>query len=145
MSTSFPYHSLNDYLDIVFENADPTDDQIMRAKKHYWKMYNTDLKRRRRTKVQEFLVGFTQEETQKLKSLIMGEKGIAPLIRTIVLGFLDQNTTIATQHFNTDKIEQSLALIVSYLEEVMEDNVQPHHIANLIQRINHLEILILDY
>lgn len=143
--SDFPYQSLHDYLDSVFKEHDPTDEQTMQAKKDYWKQYNTNLKRRRRSNIREFLVGFSKEETQKLTSLITTEKGVAPLIRTIVLDFLDQNMDLPIQRRDTKQIEQSLALIIAYLEELLEDATHPHHIQHLIERITHLENSIHDY
>jgi len=42
------FTSIHDYLDKLFLDLEPSKQQIIDAKKDYWRAYNTDLKRRKR-------------------------------------------------------------------------------------------------
>ena len=45
------YKSLHDYLDAIFKDSSPSENEIIQAKKDYWKAYNTRLKQDKRKKM----------------------------------------------------------------------------------------------
>jgi len=110
------FNSVHDYLDDIFEDMDPTDNQIQTAKKWYWRCYNTDLKRRRKTYT-NLSIYFSKDEIQRIKTAT--EKGkISDFVKKVVLSHLDGTTTF-TQKLDTAVIQEQLFLIAEYLLEII--------------------------
>jgi len=117
------FTSVHDYLDECFLNSDPTENEIIKAKRWYWRCYNTDLKRRRSHYI-NVSVYFSKEELERIKTLI--KKGsLSDFIKKLVLSYLEGTSTV-TLLTDTTVIEEQLFLITEYLLELMNENNAIH-------------------
>ena len=105
------FTGVHDYLDELFTNSDPSETEIVLAKKWYWKCYNSHLKRQRKHYT-NLSVYFSQEQITRIKTL--AEKGkVSDFIKKVVLSYMDGTTSII-QTIDTAIIEQQLFLMTSY-------------------------------
>jgi len=111
--SSFSYTSVHDYLDDFFKEINnPTAEMIARAKKEYWRMYNSDLKRRQRKKNTVVHLNFPNEELAFFKSKIAPNKKVHSKIKDIISDFL-QNEPLPKM--NTALLEQQVFMISQYI------------------------------
>ena len=86
------FTSVHDYLDVLFEGISPTEQDIIVAKKDYWRAYNTDLKRRKRKEFPVFQISFSKEDIRVLKSRLSKGQAISTYIYELVVQHLQDNT-----------------------------------------------------
>lgn len=113
------HKSVHAYLDEVFKDHwAVSDDEILAAKKDYWRMYNTDLKARQRSARREFSVWFTGEEFAKIQERITEDLPISGFIRQATLEYMGMSVqkSLVSSH---PVIEQQLVLISGLLEEAL--------------------------
>jgi len=116
------FNNLHEYLDEVFKDRwAVSDDQIIAAKKNYWRMYNTDLKARQRSGRKEFSVWFTAEEFTQLQKYIE-DLPVSDFIRQTVLTYAELSVP-KPSILNNPVIEQQLVLISGLLEEALIDGL----------------------
>ena len=115
------YRSLHDYLDALFLDLDPTDNQIIEAKHAYWKSYNNRLKANKRSRGREFSVWFSIEELSMLKSNI-GKLPMTRFIRKCCLNSLYDKDI--QEQLNLKELQDQLEIITDYLAVLIELN--PH-------------------
>ncbi len=110
------FNSVHNYLDELFVGIDPSEEEIISAKKWYWRCYNTDLKRRR-SHYTHLSIYFSKDEIQRIKQVT--EKGkVSDFVKKVVLSHLD-GTTDFTTSMDTSVIEEQLFLIAEYLLELI--------------------------
>jgi len=137
------FTGVHDYLDELFTNSDPSETEIILAKKWYWRCYNSHLKRQRKHYT-NLSVYFSQEQITRIKTL--AEKGkVSDFIKKVVLSYMDGTTSII-QTIDTAIIEQQLFLIAEYLQEMiqsdMTDNSQLQFLEDKIKDLQiHIEAL----
>lgn len=120
MNTDFPYKSLHDYLDVVFKDQTPDETEIVEAKKTYWKMYNTFLKRNQRKKNKEVTIALEKEHWDILLKGRKTAQTIQSYIKELLLKQIDSkeaNKRVFIQ--DTIHIEQQLFVVVDYLESMI--------------------------
>ncbi len=120
MNTDFPYTSLHDYLDVVFKDQTPDETDIIEAKKTYWKMYNTFLKRNQRKKNKEVTIALEKEHWDILLKGRKTAQTIQSYIKELLLKQIDSkeaNKRIFVA--DTVQIEQLLFVVVDYLESMI--------------------------
>ncbi|NMR34958.1 hypothetical protein HIO71_12250 [Chryseobacterium aquaticum] len=145
---NFPYKGLHDYLDIIFRDIIPTEDQIAEAKKQYRKYYNSHLKRNYRNSHKQITLSLTKYEMELLKRKLESQQSVSGYIKKLVLAHLDNSQTLFNQQ-NTQKkdlaqVEQQLFILIDYLESLIYhrrfvDNTQ---IAKLEQHLLYLQQLL---
>lgn len=117
------YKSVHGYLDEVFKDRwAVSDDDIIAAKKDYWRMYNTALKARQRIARREFSVWFTEKEFAKMQDLITEELPVSAFIRQATFEYVGMPTQKPSASYSP-VIEQQLVLISGLLEEALIDGV----------------------
>jgi len=136
------FTSVHDYLDLLFEDASPNKEDIIRAKKTYWRAYNTDLKRRQREHSSILHITFSKEEYAQIKERLGKGENVSGYIRNLVRQHLEDNQDFVPK-VNTALIEQQLFLIAEYLQELLDvDTIDTKKIEELEQHIRTLENLI---
>lgn len=120
MKNGFPYKSLHDYLDLVFRDKTPDENEIIEAKKIYWKSYNTALKQNQRKKRKEVTIAFEKDEWEMLSRERNPNQTIQAFIKVLLLqqignGATNRNTFLK----DTTQIEQQLFLVTDYLESMI--------------------------
>ena len=136
------FTSVHDYLDVLFEGISPTEQDIIVAKKDYWRAYNTDLKRRKRKEFPVFQISFSKEDIRVLKSRLSKGQAISTYIYELVVQHLQDNTELPKQ-VNTALIEQQLFLIAEYLHELLDyESIDTQKIEQLETYIQTLENVI---
>lgn len=117
------YKTLHDYLDDLFNNKNPTDEEIIRAKKVYRRSYNTRLKQLQREKFKEITVVLTRDELELLKRKLEIQQSASDYIKRLVAAHLDDNLTILNPQNKEKKdlsqIEQQLFVLIDYLESLI--------------------------
>lgn len=120
MNGGFPYKSLHDYLDVVFKDKTPDENEIIEAKKLYWKSYNTFLKQNQRKKHKEVTIAFEKQHWETLSKERRPGQTIQSHLKELLLkqiGSKDPVKRVVLQ--DTVKIEQQLFLITDYLESMI--------------------------
>jgi hypothetical protein len=113
------FTSVHDYLDILFEGLTPNEQDVIVAKRDYWRAYNTDLKRRKRQQFPTFQISFSKEISMVLKSRLAKGQAISLYIYELVVAHLKDRTELPKK-INTALIEQQLFLIAEYLRELLD-------------------------
>lgn len=137
MADNFPYKSLHEYLDKVFSGTSASEIEITKAKKEYWKAYNTHLKQKQRRKCKEVTLAFDKKEWQSLLERLNPNQSLHGYIKEL-LNHHSNNAPIATSTIiqDTTQIEQQLFLVTDYLEGLV---YQRRHIdSNSIAGLEHL-------
>lgn len=111
------FRSVHDYLDKRFEGQSPTKQEIKDAKKDYWRMYNTALKRRIRKQYPIVRLRFSKQEMELIKERLDNKELLSIQVRRIVLDYINGATTTG----NMALLEQQLFLIHEYLDELLEE------------------------
>ncbi|WP_299676186.1 hypothetical protein [uncultured Dokdonia sp.] len=119
MKVPTKFTGVHDYLDELFASSDPSDADIILAKKWYWRCYNSHLKRQRKH-YSNLSVYFSQEQITRIKTY--AEKGkVSDFIKLVVLSYMDSTTSVV-KTVDTAIIEQQLFRISDYLEELIQNN-----------------------
>lgn len=113
------FKSVHDFMDAIFCKENPTSEEIISAKKQYWKSYNLDLIQRRRKMKTEFTIGLTKEELKDANLKMTKEKSMTEYIRNVFLYHL--NSSSSYKPVDTSIIEQQLLMIVDYLKELIDN------------------------
>ena len=110
------FRSVHDYLDKRFKGQSPTKQEVKQAKKDYWRMYNTALKRRIRKQYPIVRLRFSKQEMNRIKEKLDNKELLSIQVRRIVLDYINGTTTTG----NMALIEQQLFLISEYVQELLE-------------------------
>ena len=114
------YKSLHDYLDAIFKDSSPNENEIIQAKKDYWKAYNRKLKQDKRKKTKEVTISLNKETLELLIQKLVAGESISSYIQRILKTNLQIIDT--TGPFEKElglKIEQQLFIIIDYLESLL--------------------------
>jgi hypothetical protein len=114
------YKSLHDYLDAIFNDSSPSDNEIIQAKKAYWKAYNTKLKQVKRKQNKEVTISLNKETLERLNQKLSTTESISHYIQNLIKTNLQIIET--TGFFEKElglKIEQQLFIIIDYLESLL--------------------------
>lgn len=114
------YKSLHDYLDAIFKDSSPSENEIIQAKKDYWKAYNTRLKQDKRKKAKEVTISLNKETLELLNQKLVAGDSISSYIQRILKTNLQIIDT--TDSFKKElglKTEQQLFIIIDYLESLL--------------------------
>ena len=114
------YKSLHDYLDAIFKDSSPNGNEIIQAKKIYWKAYNTKLKQGKRKQNKEVTISLNKETLELLNQKLVAGESISSYIQRILKTNLQIIDT--TDSFEKElglKIEQQLFIIIDYLESLL--------------------------
>ena len=114
------YKSLHDYLDAIFKDSSPSENEIIQAKKAYWKAYNTKLKQAKRKQNKEVTISLNKETLERLNQKLATTVSISHYIQDLIKTNLQIIDT--TSSFEKElglKIEQQLFIIIDYLESLL--------------------------
>ena len=78
------YKSLHDYLDDLFNGKNPSDEEIIQAKKTYWRSYNTRLKQIQRQKNKEVTISLSKELLELLHRKLEPKQSIIDYIKVLL-------------------------------------------------------------
>jgi hypothetical protein len=112
--------SLHDYLDAIFKDSSPSENEITQAKKDYWKAYNTRLKQGKRKQNKEVTISLNKETLERLNQKLATTESISHYIQNLIKTNLQIIET--TGFFEKElglKIEQQLFLVINYLESLL--------------------------
>ncbi|WP_298507445.1 hypothetical protein [uncultured Kordia sp.] len=138
--TSFT--SVHDYLDQLFKGGNPSKEDIILAKKNYWRAYNTDLKRRKRSACPTFQISFSKDELLRIKEKLQQGQSVSKYIYQLVKQHIESHTILPSK-VNTAVIEQQLFLISEYLRELLDyEDIDAEKITELENHIQTLETVI---
>lgn len=120
MKSEFPYKSLHDYLDVVFKDKTPNENEIIEAKQLYWKSYNTYLKQTQRKNRKEVTISLEKEQWEILSKERNPNQTIQAYIKGLLLQRIGNEVTFKkTIIQDTTQIEQQLFLVTDYLESMI--------------------------
>lgn len=112
------FDGVQNFLDRYLKDRQASEIEIIQAKKDYWRLYNTALKRRIRKEYPILRIRFTQNEMQLLKKKLHEKELLSVQVRRIVLRYLENDENLNP---NNVLMEQQLFLISDYLEELLEE------------------------
>lgn len=122
MRQEFNYKSIHEYLDEVFADKTTVSQRDIKvAKRKYWRMYNTALKRKRRAENAEITLSFSKSEVRKLKRKFNVENKLSTALKKVILDFLESGSLTIVNHIDTSAIESELFLVTEYLEQALEE------------------------
>lgn len=137
------YTSLHDFLDAFFQNIlNPSDEDILTAKKKYWRYKNKLAKRKWRQEHTICSIAFTNEELHILKPYIVEGEPLSTFIKNQILLLAYKDSL--QRPINVSVIEQQLFIITDYLEEIVDNewvidtdrlHVLEEHVQELQKRI----------
>lgn len=138
------YKSLHDYLDAIFKDSSPSENEIIQAKKDYWKAYNTKLKQAKRKKTKEVTISLNKETLELLNQKLIAGESISSYIQKLLKTNLQIIET--TGFFEKElglKIEQQLFIIIDYLESLLYQRklIDTSQIALLEKQLEQLQKL----
>ena len=114
------YKSLHNYLDAIFKDSSPSENEIIQAKKDYWKAYNRKLKQDKRKKTKEVTISLNKETLELLiQKLVAGESISSYIQRILKTNLQIIDTTSSFEKELGLKIEQQLFIIIDYLESLL--------------------------
>jgi len=108
------FSSVHHYLDAIFENRQPTADELQEARKHYWRAYNAKIHRERRTRNHYITLYFSKEEYEILKENLASQKNLTQQCKQLVLEGVYKDTP--RRQIDTAIIEQELFELLHMLE-----------------------------
>lgn len=130
------YNNIYEYLDMVLEtNANPTKEEIIDAKKQYYKLWHREYNRRRRKIRKEFRLGFDAKTLQRIKDQ-KGTLSISKYLYNAVYDALDGGHTSNFDNEQLTTIHQKLMQLIALLEE----SAELPRIEILLERIEELEL-----
>ncbi len=138
------YHSVHDYLDVLFEGKNPSESDIVEAKKTYWRAYNSKLKKAQRQNKKTVSVSFSNAEAQNIQKYLSKKQSISAFIKQLVLDTVSFETPINNQQAKLlASIEQQLFLLVEYLEALLfqSDRLDRHQIRTIEKHLQTLQNL----
>lgn len=147
MAHDFPYKSLHEYLDSVFKGLTPSENEIIQAKKSYWKAYNTRLKQHQRKKRKEVTLALNKNEWQSLLERRNPNQSIHDYIKEWLTHHIDNSLVKPnTIVHDTTQIEQQLFVVIDYLEGLIYQrrHIDNDSIAKLEQLLYSLQKLLED-
>ena len=114
------YNNLHDYLDDLFNGKNPSDEEIIQAKKAYWRSYNKRLKQIQRQKHKEVTISLSKELLELLNRKLEPKQTIIDYIKILLENHLQSNENINTnQKKELLQIEQQLFILIDYLESLL--------------------------
>ena len=114
------YGSLHDYLDDLFNGKNPNDEEIIQAKKAYWRSYNTRLKQIQRQKHKEVTISLSKEILELLHRRLEPKQSIIDYIKTLLESHLRGSENVNNnQKKEFLQIEQQLFILIDYLESLL--------------------------
>lgn len=143
------YNNLHDYLDDLFNGKNPSDEEIIQAKKTYWRSYNTRLKQIQRQKNKEVTISLTKEVLELLNRKLEPKQTIIDYIKVLLENHLQSNENVNNnQKKELLQIEQQLFILIDYLESLLYqrkliDRQQMQQLEKHIQNLHH-QLLIMN-
>lgn len=114
------YNNLHDYLDDLFNSKNPNDEEIIQAKKAYWRSYNKRLKQIQRQKHKEVTISISKELLELLNGRLEPKQTIIDYIKVLLENHLQSNENVNNnQKKEFLQIEQQLFLVIDYLESLL--------------------------
>ena len=114
------YNNLHDYLDDLFNSKNPNDEEIIQAKKAYWRSYNKRLKQIQRQKHKEVTISISKELLELLNGRLEPKQSIIDYINTLLEKHLRGSENVnLNQKKELLQIEQQLFLVIDYLESLL--------------------------
>lgn len=138
------YKSLHDYLDAIFKDSSPSENEIIQGKKDYWKAYNTRLKQDKRKKAKEVTISLNKETLELLiQKLVAGESINSYIERILKTNLQIIDTTGSFEKELGLKTEQQLFIIIDYLESLLYQRklIDTSQIALLEKQLEQLQNL----
>ena len=109
------YNNLHDYLDDLFNSKNPNDEEIIQAKKAYWRSYNKRLKQIQRQKHKEVTISISKELLELLNGRLEPKQSIIDYIKTLLEKHLRGSENVnLNQKKEFLQIEQQLFLVIDY-------------------------------
>jgi hypothetical protein len=134
------FQNLYEYLDFVFSNKpNPSNEDIKKAKKEYWKLYFQNYHKQRREIRKEFTLGFDATNLARIKKRQGKLTTSKFLYQSIVLALESDSHTFLDRDFLTGLQQKIMLLICNIEEHIAEEN---KILADII--INQLEVLELE-
>lgn len=138
MSTTFPYTSIHQYLDIVLQNhPNASSIEVEMAKKTYWKLYYTYYRKQKRKKRKEFTLGFYPDQLKEIQTK-KGNKSISKFLYECVEIALQENAIPPYDKEVIAEIHLQLMQLITLVEELIETS-ETNNFNNLLERLEQLE------
>lgn len=138
MSTSFPYTSIHQYLDIVLQNhpkASPIE--VETAKKTYWKLYYAYYRKQKRKKRKEFTLGFYPKQLKEIKSK-KDNRSVSRFLYDCVEIVLQEDIIAPYDKEALARIHLQLMQLITLVEELI-DTTETNNSHKLLERLEQLE------
>jgi len=130
--------SLHSYLDTVFKNSNPNNEDIIAAKKKYWQEYYRIYRKNYRQRYKEYRLHFDADTLAHIKQK-KGELSVSKFLHQCVLRALKESIT-PHNHLYTQLESMSHQLLkITYLLEELLDNGETSLSSDIIARIENLE------
>ena len=135
------YNSIHEYLDHVFaDSLNPSTDEIITAKKQYWRWYLNAYQQERRSRIKEYTLGFDAEKMQRIHKK-RDELSVSEFLYHCVFSALESDKTIDTGQLNTICSQQQE--IIGLLEEII-DNDATEMTESLLDKMEALEVQLIQ-
>ena len=147
-SEPWTYRNLHNFLDELFKNKSPDEEEIVQAKKTYWRSYNTRLKQNQRKKHKEVLISFNKDELALLKQQLENKQTASDFIKRVILAHLNNssipNCSEHIQKKDLNQIEQQLFMLIDFLESLLYQRkiIDPYQTSTLEKYIQNLQQLL---
>ena len=139
------YNNLHDYLDDLFNSKNPNDEEIIQAKKAYWRSYNKRLKQIQRQKHKEVTISISKELLELLNGRLEPKQSIIDYIKTLLEKHLRGSENVnLNQKKELLQIEQQLFILIDYLESLLYQRklIDRQQIQQLEKHIQNLQFVL---
>lgn len=114
----FRYANIHEYLDEVLSHKkNPSDNDIARAKKEYWRQYHKHYNTERRKKYKEFTIGINHSTLEKINKQ-RGELSVTKYIKNILLKSLNESHSVPETI--SQQVQQKIMTLIFQIEECLE-------------------------
>ncbi len=116
------YNSLHEYLEAVLGPIpNPTDTDVIQAKRAYWKLYYARYRREKRKSRKEFTLGFDRDKLQFIHQK-KGNLSVSGFLYQAVDTVLNDTPAMVFDKKLLGQINQNLAQLIDLIEELLETN-----------------------
>jgi hypothetical protein len=139
------YRSLHDYLDNLFENRNPDQEEIIQAKNGYWRSYNTRLKQIQRKTNKQISLMVSKDDLKLLQPKLAPNQSVSDYIKNLLeMHFQNDEISSTIQKKDLLPIEQQLFILIDYLESLLYQRklIDKTQMLQLEKYIQNLQLLL---
>ncbi len=137
----FKYASIHEYLNEVLpQKKNLNNNDIVKAKKEYWRLYHKYYNKERRKKYKEFTIGISLATLEKINTQ-RGKLSVTKHIKNILLKSLNENCSVPDNDF--EQVQQKIMSLIFQIDEYL-DNRHIESLENIRDSLENIELYLAE-